>query len=142
MNLSVTRSGDACGAEIKFDLSSELDERTFAKIEEAFHDNIVVCFRGQWLSSERHIEFSRRFGELEIHVLKKYLLPGYPEQCAEFLPIRNRGSSLVRKGLEVEIQQAMDVLQVGIGRLCPFEYLVNVERGPPYVSQRFSLRAA
>jgi hypothetical protein len=51
-------------------------------------------------------------------------------------------SSLVRKGLEVEIQQAMDVLQVGIGRLCPFEYLVNVERGPPYVSQRFSLRAA
>ena len=79
MNLSVTRSGDACGAEIKFDLSSELDERTFAKIDEAFHDNIVVCFRGQWLSSERHIEFSRRFGELEIHVLKKYLLSGYPE---------------------------------------------------------------
>jgi alpha-ketoglutarate-dependent taurine dioxygenase len=39
----------------------------------------VVYFRGQQLSNERHIEFSRRFGELEIHVLKKYLLPNYPE---------------------------------------------------------------
>src|SRR5262249_15848192 len=79
MKLSVTKSGNACGADIKFDLSSELDDRTFAEIEQTFHDNIVVYFRGQQLSNERHIELSRRFGELEIHVLKKYLLPNYPE---------------------------------------------------------------
>src|ERR1700730_7706620 len=79
MKLSVSKSGDACGAEIELDLSAELDDRTFAKIEQAFHDNVVICFRGQQLSNERHIEFSRRFGELEIHVLKKYLLPNYPE---------------------------------------------------------------
>ena len=36
-------------------------------------------FRGQQLSSEQHIAFSRRFGELEIHIVKKYLLPGHPE---------------------------------------------------------------
>ena len=51
----------------------------FREIEAAFHDNIVVFFRGQNLSNEKHIEFSRRFGELEIHIVKKYLLPGYPE---------------------------------------------------------------
>jgi taurine dioxygenase len=79
MKLSVTKSGNACGAEIEFDLSAELDDRTLAEIEQAFHDNIVVCFRGQRLSNERHIEFSRRFGEPEIHVLRKYLLPGHPE---------------------------------------------------------------
>jgi taurine dioxygenase len=79
MKLSVSKSGDACGAEIELDLSAELDDRTFAKIEQAFHDNVVICFRGQQLSNERHIEFSRRFGQLEIHVLKKYLLPNYPE---------------------------------------------------------------
>jgi taurine dioxygenase len=79
MKLSVSKSGDACGAEIELDLSAELDDRTFAKIEQAFHDNVAICFRGQQLSNERHIEFSRRFGELEIHVLKKYLLPNYPE---------------------------------------------------------------
>src|SRR6185437_2519488 len=33
----------------------------------------------QQLSSQRHIEFSSRFGELEIHIVKKYLLPGFPE---------------------------------------------------------------
>jgi taurine dioxygenase len=75
----VDKSGDACGAEIEFDLSSQPDDRTFAEIEQAFHDNIAIYFRGQDLSNERHIEFSRRFGELEIHVLKKYLLPGHPE---------------------------------------------------------------
>jgi taurine dioxygenase len=79
MKPSVIKSGDACGAEILFDLSSELDERTFAEIEQAFHDNTVIYFRGQQLSNERHIAFSRRFGELEIHVLKRFLLPDHAE---------------------------------------------------------------
>src|ERR1700730_5277773 len=79
MKVAVTKSGDACGAEINIDLSAELDDRAFKEIEEAFHDNIVVYFRGQKLSNERHIEFSRRFGELEIHVLKRFLLPDHPE---------------------------------------------------------------
>jgi taurine dioxygenase len=79
MKISVRRSGCACGAEADLDLRSEPDDWTFAEIEQAFHDNVVICFRGQQLSNERHIRFSRRFGELEIHALKKYLLPGYPE---------------------------------------------------------------
>jgi taurine dioxygenase len=79
MKIAATRMGDACGAEINFDLSTELDDQAFREIDEAFHENIVICFRQQKLSNERHIEFSRRFGQLEIHVLKKYLLPNYPE---------------------------------------------------------------
>ena len=79
MALSVKKSGAALGAEIDFDLSRDMDERQFREIEAAFHDNIVVVFRAQTLSNARHIEFSRRFGELEIHIVKKYLLPDYPE---------------------------------------------------------------
>jgi taurine dioxygenase len=79
MKPSVENSGAACGAEIVHDLARELDDATFRAIESAFHDNIVVVFRDQLLSNERHIEFSRRFGELEIHIVGKYLLPGYPE---------------------------------------------------------------
>ena len=75
----VTKIGAACGAEIVCDLAQDIDEATFREIEAAFHDNIVVFFRRQNLSNERHIEFSRRFGELEVHIVKKYLLPGYPE---------------------------------------------------------------
>ena len=75
----VTKSGAACGAEIACDLALDINEATFREIEAAFHDNIVVVFRRQNLSNERQIEFSRRFGELEVHIVKKYLLPGYPE---------------------------------------------------------------
>jgi taurine dioxygenase len=79
MPISVTKCDAALGAEIGVDLSRSFDDGTFAEIEDAFHDNIVVFFRDQNLTSEQHIAFSRRFGELEIHIVKKYLLPGYPE---------------------------------------------------------------
>src|SRR5271169_452026 len=72
----VRKSGAACSAEIAYDLAQDIDEATFGEIERAFHDNIVVVFRRQTLSNERHIEFSRRFGELEVHIVEKYLLPG------------------------------------------------------------------
>jgi len=79
MPIPITKCDAALGAEIGFDLSRPIDERTFRELEGLFHDNVVVFFRGQTLSNERHIEFSRRFGELEVHIVKKYLLPGYPE---------------------------------------------------------------
>lgn len=79
MPIAIAKSGAALGAAIHIDLSQRLDDAAFAEVERHFHDNIVVCFRGQTLSNERHIEFSRRFGELEIHIVKKYLLPGHPE---------------------------------------------------------------
>lgn len=79
MALQVLPSGKALGAEIVVDLASEIDDATFQEIEAAFHDHIVVVFRNQRLSSERQIAFSRRFGELEIHIVKKYLLAEYPE---------------------------------------------------------------
>jgi alpha-ketoglutarate-dependent taurine dioxygenase len=79
MTPSVKKSGAACGAEIVIDLARDIDEETFREIERGFHDNVVVVFRGQQLSNERHVEFSCRFGELEIHIVKKYLLPGFPE---------------------------------------------------------------
>src|ERR1700720_4054599 len=79
MTPSVKKSGAACGAEIAFDLARDIDDTTFREIERAFHDNIVVVFRNQHLSNETHVEFSRRFGELEVHIVKKDLLGGYPE---------------------------------------------------------------
>jgi taurine dioxygenase len=79
MTLSVKKSGAACCAEIDLDLAQHVDDPTFRLIEQAFHDNIVVVFRGQQLSNPQHVEFSARFGELEIHIVEKYLLPGFPQ---------------------------------------------------------------
>jgi len=79
MAIPVRKSEAACGAEIVFDLSRPIDDPNFREIERLFHDNIMVFFRDQRLSEDQHIAFSRRFGELEIHIVKKYLLPGHPE---------------------------------------------------------------
>lgn len=61
------------------DLSQELDADTFATIERAFNGNGVAYFRGQHLTPEQLLRFSRRFGTLEKHVRQEYALPGYPE---------------------------------------------------------------
>ena len=79
MAIPVRKSDAALGAEIVFDLSRAIDDRTFGELEGIFHDNIVVFFRDQHLTNEQHIAFSRRLGELEIHIVKKYLLPEDPE---------------------------------------------------------------
>jgi len=94
MPIPVTKADAACGAEIGFDLSRPVDDATFAELERLFHDNIVVCFRGQTLSNRQHIEFSRRFGELEIHIVKKYLLPGVPEILL-ISNVRNEAGELI-----------------------------------------------
>ena len=61
------------------DISQELDEATFAKLRDAYDQHSVLVFRNQRLSPEQHIRFSKGFGELEIHVVAKYLLPGHPD---------------------------------------------------------------
>ncbi|TMK31823.1 MAG: TauD/TfdA family dioxygenase [Alphaproteobacteria bacterium] len=79
MAIPVRKCDAALGAEIVVDLSRAIDDRTFTELEGIFHDNIVVFFRDQHLTNEQHIAFSRRLGELEIHIVKKYLLPEDPE---------------------------------------------------------------
>jgi len=61
------------------DLSQDLDDATFAQIEKALNENGVVIIRDQDLSPEEQIRFTRRFGELEVHVRQEYALPGYPQ---------------------------------------------------------------
>jgi taurine dioxygenase len=78
--IAVRRTDGPVGVEIKgVDLSTDLDEAAFNEIEAAYNANAVVVFRGQKLTPEQQVRFSGRFGKLEIHVLKQYLLPGCPE---------------------------------------------------------------
>jgi taurine dioxygenase len=78
--IDVKPTGAALGAEIRgVDLSKALDQQTFDAIVEAFHRHEVVFFRGQTLTPEQHVAFSRRFGELELHVRADRCRPGYPE---------------------------------------------------------------
>ena len=78
--IDIRRGSAPVGAEIVgVDLAQALDESTFERIRDAYHEHSIIVFRDQNLTPAQQIAFSRRFGELEIHVLKQYLLPGHPE---------------------------------------------------------------
>jgi len=68
------------GAEILgIDLAQPLNADDFARVHRAHLDHHVVVFRDQRISPAEQIAFSRRFGELQIHVLKQFHLAGHPE---------------------------------------------------------------
>ncbi|HYQ53791.1 MAG: TauD/TfdA dioxygenase family protein [Pseudomonas sp.] len=70
----------AVGAEITgLDLAKPVNAEDFLRIHRAHLDHHVLVFRDQRISPEQQISFSRRFGELQIHVLKQFLLAGHPE---------------------------------------------------------------
>lgn len=65
---------------LDFDMAAPLDEETFQKIRLALAEHTLLLFPNQGHIHPSHqIEFSRRFGPLEEHVLTQFLLPGHPE---------------------------------------------------------------
>jgi taurine dioxygenase len=82
--LQVQRFEAPLGAEvIGLDLAALLaaprTDDAFARIHRAHLDHHVLVFRDQRIAPRQQIEFSRRFGPLQIHVLHQFQLPGYPE---------------------------------------------------------------
>src|SRR5258705_6897125 len=55
----------ALGAEIRgVDASRPIDDGTFARILQAWHQHLVMLLRGQRLDEEEQVAFAQRFGEL------------------------------------------------------------------------------
>ena len=68
------------GAEvIGLDLSAPINDDDFKRIHRAHLDRHVLVFRDQRILPAEQIAFSRRFGPLQIHVLRQFQLPGHPE---------------------------------------------------------------
>ena len=70
----------AVGAEIiGLDLAIPVNAEDFARIHRAHLDHHVLVFRDQRITPQQHIDFSRRFGRLMIHVLHQFHLANHPE---------------------------------------------------------------
>ena len=80
MNIEVIPTGAAVGAEIRgVDLSEELDADRFDAIDRAFNEHGVVFFRGQSLTPDRLLAFTRRFGDLDFNTFgETHGLPDHP----------------------------------------------------------------
>jgi taurine dioxygenase len=71
---------DALGAEVLgLDLSQPMAGDDFARIHQAHLDHHVLVFRDQRITPAQQVSFSRRFGPLQIHVLRDFQLQGHPE---------------------------------------------------------------
>ncbi|NMM28550.1 MAG: TauD/TfdA family dioxygenase [Glaciimonas sp.] len=68
------------GAEvIGLDLSQSLRQDDFARIHKSHLDYHLIVFRDQRITPQQQVDFSRRFGALQIHVLSQFQLPGHSE---------------------------------------------------------------
>src|ERR1700675_890711 len=80
--MEVVPSGKSLGAEIRGVDLRQIDDRYFAAIHQAWLDHSVVLVRGQQLSDEDLIGFSRRFGDLDwapIQETGRRFVEGHPE---------------------------------------------------------------
>ena len=79
-NLSIAKASQALGALVTdVDLSQEFSDAEIATLRDAFNTHGLLLFRDQDVTPESHVAFSKRFGDLEHHVLKDALLEGLPE---------------------------------------------------------------
>lgn len=68
------------GAEVVgLDLAESLSEEDFARLHRAHLDHHVLVFRDQRLTATQHVAFTRRWGQLQRHVLHQFALYGHPE---------------------------------------------------------------
>lgn len=65
--ISLTRTTPAVGATVHDVDLAHLDDESLAELRRALAEHCVLFFRDQRLSVEQHIEFGRRFGELDVH---------------------------------------------------------------------------
>jgi taurine dioxygenase len=80
MTISIIRTDCALGAEIRgVDLTQPLETGVFAQIRQALLDHEVIFFRGQKISDEDQIRFSRYFGNLRKLKRVTALHPTLPE---------------------------------------------------------------
>jgi taurine dioxygenase len=70
----------ALGAEVLgLDLSRPLSAGDFALLHRAHLDHHLLIFRDMHITPAQQVAFSRRFGPLQIHVLRQFQLPSDPE---------------------------------------------------------------
>ena len=68
------------GAEIlNVDITRPMDVDTYSQVRRIWLDHCIVLFRDQDLDPDQLVAFGRQWGEIEMHTLSAYHMPGRPE---------------------------------------------------------------
>ncbi|MCB1690495.1 MAG: TauD/TfdA family dioxygenase [Halioglobus sp.] len=79
MSLQITPLNNV-GVEVSgFDINAPISSEIQAQLKALWYEHAIMVFRGQDISPEKQIEFSRIFGPLELHPLKATTSEEYPE---------------------------------------------------------------
>jgi alpha-ketoglutarate-dependent taurine dioxygenase len=123
--IEVIPTGRALGAEIRGIDLRHLDPASFARVMEAWHEHSVLLFRGQSLSDQDLIAFSRRLGDLD------------------FAPIQENGRRFVEGLPEIYIVSNVKVNGEPIGSLGDGEAVWHTDMSyldmPPKASLLYAL---
>jgi taurine dioxygenase len=123
--LHVIPTGAALGAEVRGIDLRDIDAAQFAALEQAWHDHQVLLVRGQTLSDQDLIAFSRRFGDLD------------------WAPVQETGRRFVEGMPEIYIVSNVTVNGQPIGSLGAGEAVWHTDMSylevPPMASMLYSL---
>ncbi|WP_051971549.1 TauD/TfdA family dioxygenase [Massilia sp. 9096] len=79
-HFEIRRFDAPLGAEvIGLDLGKPVSSDDFARLHRAHLEHHLLVFRDQRITPSQQVAFSRRFGPLQIHVLRQFQLPEEPE---------------------------------------------------------------
>lgn len=79
-DIEIRPASRAIGAEVVgWDLSRPVDDQAITTFRQALAEHCFLLFRDQKLTPDQQVSFSKRFGELEHHVLNDYVLAELPE---------------------------------------------------------------
>lgn len=71
---------DGIGTEVRgIDVTGPVSDRDFDRIYQAWIDTTILLFRGQSMTPEQHIEFTRRFGEVYSYTRSQFNHSEHPE---------------------------------------------------------------
>src|SRR5215470_8904809 len=123
--IEVIPTGRALGAEVRGVDLGDLDDATFGRLMQAWHEHSVVLVRGQSLSDQDLIAFSRRLGDLD------------------HAPIQENGRRFVEGLPEIYIVSNVKVKGEAIGSLGDGEAVWHTDMSyldvPPKASMLYSV---
>ena len=66
--IAINRLSPALGAEISgVDIAAGISDQQFAEIRQAYSDFAVIFFHDQDITPDQHIDFARRWGEINVN---------------------------------------------------------------------------